>query len=351
MPYFISSQWRRVCCLVALCILVPPLSVSAQMTDKVVTRNGDELTGELRSVAQGRLEFKTDATDTIQVHWDHVVLITSRFFFEVLLEDGRRLYGALLDPVDPGTVRVGTDASAVSISIGQIAQIERIRTSFWSRLKGSVDLGLSLNKANKRSDLSFKIATRYRTRQASWRASLESLYRTQDNTEDLERQDLTFDYQRFLSGHWVLSGFAAGQRNTELALDIRLIAGVGGGYHFVRTVEHDLVFMAGIDAAHEEFLDEREPTESIEAFLGVNYDLYALGSRDFIVTASAIIFPSLSIKGRLRSEISIDIRKEIWADFYVPLRGFFSSDTTGGTDDDSGSTTDYGLTLGIGYSW
>jgi len=321
------------------------------MTDRVVTRNGDELTGELKAVARGRLEFKTLATDTISIHWDHVVVVTSRFFFEVLLEDGRRVYGALLDPVDPGTLRVGTDASAVSVSLGEIAQIERIRGSFWSRLKGSVDLGFSLNKANNRTDLSLNLSSNYRTRKGAWRLSYDTLYRQQDNTDDLIRHDLVGDYQRFLGGQWLLAAFVAGQRNTELGLDVRAITGVGGGYHILRTVEHDLIVMVGLDGAHENFLDQRESTDSIEAFIGVSYNLHALGNRDFIVTAGATIFPSLSISGRLRSEVNVDIRKELWEDFYVPVRGFFSSDTTGGDDADQGASNDYGVTLGLGYSW
>lgn len=337
----------------ALGALGPALAVSAQMTDKVITRNGDELTGEVKSVASGRLDFKTDATETIQVYWDHVVVLTSRFFFEVVLEDGRRVYGALLDPVDPGTLRVGTDASATSVALGEIAQIERIRSSFWSRLKGSVDLGFTLNKANDRRDLTFKIAASYRTRKGAWNVSYDALYRTQDNTDDVDRQDLTGAYRRFLGGNWLVSGFAAGQRNTELALDQRLIVGVAGGYHLVRTVEQDLVLLVGIDGASENFSDERDDTESMEAIIGLAYDLYMLGDRDFTVAAAATVFPSLSVKGRVRTEVSIDIRRELWEDFYLPVRGFFSSDNTGGQADNQGqgSTNDYGLTLGIGYSW
>jgi len=335
---------------VVLFTLGPALAATAQMTDRVITRNGDELTGEVKSVASGRLECKTDATETIQVYWDHVVVVTSRFFFEVVLVDGRRVYGALLDPVDPGTLRIGTDASAISVSLGEIVQIERIRGSFWSRLKGSVDLGFTLNKANNRTDLTFKLTGSYRTRQGAWHLSYDTLYRRQDNTDDLDRQDLTGNYQRFLGGNWIVTAFAAGQRNTELALDIRLIAGVGGGYHLLRTVEHDLIVLAGVDGAHEDFLDDRAATESIELFVGVNYNLYALGARDFIVTASAMVFPSVSVKGRVRTEMNIDVRKELWEDFYVPILGFFSSDNTGGQDDEQGANNDYGVTLGIGYS-
>lgn len=149
---------------VVLFTLGPALAATAQMTDRVITRNGDQLTGEVKSVASGRLEFKTDAT-------------------------------------------------AISVALGEIAQIERIRGSFWSRLKGSVDLGFTLNKANNRTDLTFKLTGSYRTRQGAWHLSYDTLYRRQDNTDDLDRQDLTGNYQRFLGGNWILTAFAAGQRS------------------------------------------------------------------------------------------------------------------------------------------
>ena len=231
MPHFSCGRARWAClAAVALCTLGPALAATAQLTDRVITRNGDELPGEVKSVPSGRLEFKTDATETIQVYRDHVVVVASRFFFEVLLDDGRRVYAALLDPVDPGTLRVGTDANAVSVPLGRVAQIERIRTSFWRRLKGSIDVGFALNKADHRTDLSFKFTSKYRTRKGAWRLSYDALYRRQDNADDLDRQDLTGNYQRFLGGNWLVSTFAAGQRNTELALELRLILGAGVGY-------------------------------------------------------------------------------------------------------------------------
>ena len=68
-------------------------------------------------------------------------------------------------------LRVGTEANAVEVPLGMVAQITRIRQSFWSRLKGSVDLGFSLAKANNRVDWSFKLTTNYRTERAATSAS------------------------------------------------------------------------------------------------------------------------------------------------------------------------------------
>ena len=49
-------------------------AIAANKTDVVTFVNGDRLTGEVKSLERGRLRFKTDATDTISIEWDNVVL-------------------------------------------------------------------------------------------------------------------------------------------------------------------------------------------------------------------------------------------------------------------------------------
>lgn len=342
--------------LTTLLSVLPAGTATAQKTDKLVVRNGDELTGEVKSLASGRLSFKTAATDTINVEWDHVVVVTSDLFFEVVTNDGRRFFGTLLPPEDPGTLNVGTESAAVSLPLGRVAQIERIRRTFWSRLKGSVDLGVSFYKADARTDFSGKLTTNYRTLRGAWTFSYDSLFRRQDNSEDLNRQDGNFGYQRFLPGNWLVGAVAAGQRNTELGLDLRFFFGAYGGYHLVRTVEQDLVVITGLAGLEENFLDDRDRSASAEAFGGFRYNLYALGIKDFTIMADASIYPSLSVSGRIRAEANLDFRKEIIEDFYISLRGFFSSDSTGTNSDDEASETqgaksDYGMSFGVGYSW
>ena len=49
----------------------------AAKTDVVVFKNGDRLTGEVKSLERGRLRFKTDATDTISIEWDDGAYLNS----------------------------------------------------------------------------------------------------------------------------------------------------------------------------------------------------------------------------------------------------------------------------------
>ena len=105
--------------------------------------------------------------------------------------------------------------------------------------------------------------------------------------------------------------------------------------------------VGGLDVAQETFADERPDSTSAEALLVVNYDLYALGGKDFTTTASFGLFPSLSVSKRVRIEANLDFLKELFMDFYVSIRFFDSYDSAA----EEGSRNDLGFTTAIGLTW
>ena len=326
--------------------LLPAICL-AERADIVVLKNGDRITGEIKKLEHGRLELKTDKVGTIYIEWDIVAQVTSELFFEVLDEDGHRFYGALLPPDVEGTLSIGILDQVTSLSLADVARIERLRRSFWSRIKGSIDLGLTFTKADTKTEWNFNATANYRTRKRRLKASVESLFRTQEQLEDVDRQDHSLLFQRYFSGHWLWMAFLQGQRNTELSLDFRVFYGAGAGYYLLQTVEQELVFVAGLGHSNETFTDERDDESSAELMLLMTYDLYALGGKDFAATASVGLFPSLTIEDRIRLEASLDFRKELFIDFYLSLRFFDSFDSAA----EDGSRNDLGLSTAIGYSW
>jgi hypothetical protein len=331
----------------ALCLALLPAVSLAERTDVVVLKNGDHITGEVKKLVRGRLEFKTDKAGTIQIEWDSVAQLTSENFFEVLNEQGLRFYGALIPPDVQETLTVEFLDASTNLPLANIARIERLRNSFWSRIKGSLDLGLSFTKADTKTEWNTKITANYRTRNRRLVATIDSQFRTQDNVEDFDRQDYSFDFQRLYVGRWLWTGFALGQRNTELALDFRLFVGAGAGFHVVRTVEQDLVIIAGLGLSEESFSDERVDSTSAEALVVAKYDLYALGGKDFTTTASLGVYPSLSVSKRVRLEADLDFRKELFSDFYISIRFFDSFDSSV----EESSRNDFGITTSIGLTW
>ncbi len=98
--------------MLALLVALLPATTKAARTDVVVLENGDRITGEIKTLRRGRVEFKTDKAGTILIEWDIVAELTSDLFFEVLDKRGTRLFGALLAPDRAGVLTVGSlDAS------------------------------------------------------------------------------------------------------------------------------------------------------------------------------------------------------------------------------------------------
>ena len=62
-------------------------------SDVITMYNGDQITGEIRSLDYGELRIKTNYAQEFTLEWWHIAKIESNYTFEVSTENGRRLYG------------------------------------------------------------------------------------------------------------------------------------------------------------------------------------------------------------------------------------------------------------------
>ena len=67
----------------------------AQKTDSVWIRNGDRITGEVKSLSRALLKYSTDDLGTIYIEWDKVDRISTTTILEVQLGSGQKFYGPL----------------------------------------------------------------------------------------------------------------------------------------------------------------------------------------------------------------------------------------------------------------
>ena len=63
-------------------------AAAGEKTDILEMASGDKITGELESVRQGQLSYKTDDMGTLTVNWDRVASLVSKKTVEVETEDG-----------------------------------------------------------------------------------------------------------------------------------------------------------------------------------------------------------------------------------------------------------------------
>ena len=70
-------------------------AVRAQKTDVVYLQNGDRITGEIKSLFRGKLEFSTDHRGTLFIEWEDIREIVSTTGQAIELTNGQRFYGPL----------------------------------------------------------------------------------------------------------------------------------------------------------------------------------------------------------------------------------------------------------------
>src|SRR3954466_12469769 len=126
--------------LAGLFLLLGAATAEAQK-DSVWIRNGDRITGEVKSLSRGLLKYSTDDLGTIYIEWDKVDRISTTTVVEVRLASGRKFYGSLgLAPAGRLVVAANT------LPLSEIVTMAPIEGKFLGRLNGYLDLGFSYQK-------------------------------------------------------------------------------------------------------------------------------------------------------------------------------------------------------------
>ena len=91
--------------------------------------NGDRITGEIKRLERGRLEFSTDDAGTLYLEWDKLVSVVTKQFVEVMTSDGRRFLGTLR-PADQRSIFVAGLLGGEALLMQDVTYIAPIGQSF-----------------------------------------------------------------------------------------------------------------------------------------------------------------------------------------------------------------------------
>ena len=198
-------------------IAVIATASAAAKTDIMLFKNGDRLTGEVKSLDRGKVSFDTDAAGVIKVEWDDIGQLYSPATFEVALEDGERLYGSLVDTTRPSEIRLHTDTTTLDLPIGTVVRLTPIKSTLIDRMEISVDVGaITLAKANKLEQTNVGYDFGYRDEKREINFSLDGSTSSSENDPPSTRVFSNFGYRR-LNGDrvWDPFGIAQFERNDE----------------------------------------------------------------------------------------------------------------------------------------
>lgn len=322
----------------------------AAKTDLVTLRNGDRITGEIKGLAHGKLDFSTDDAGRLSIEWEKVDRVMSPHGFQVVLGNGIRYLG-ILDRAERNGLLVVRDATSDTLAIPSVVEINPINAGFLQRIQAYLDLGLTLAKAHQATTFSFSGAAEYRGPSFGSQLKFDSYAQGQEAIATTTRNSLRQSFSWFLARRWSASALAQLEQNDELNLSHRFLGGGAMSRVLRQTNQMEIVAGAGLVGTQEQFGSGVGATKStnVEGLVAMNASAFHFDSPELDFSTAFALFPSLSDPGRVRGQLELRLKYELFKDFTAGI--LFTDQFDSRPPDANATRNDYVTTLTIGWSY
>ncbi|WP_052172348.1 DUF481 domain-containing protein [Psychroserpens jangbogonensis] len=320
--------------------------VNAQ-NDTIQLKNDNVLVGEIKSFSKGILIMETSYSDKdFRIEFNKIESIVIQRKCLVILTNGRRRFGKLSTNVDGQAVITLEDGTKEKFKLEEIVALEEIKDNFWNRFTGAIDLSFSLSKAN--SFEQYNIGGNLNYVDELWlvKGSMSLLNSKQDDAETTKRNDAKLEFYRLLPSSLYLIGEVSFLANTEQEIEGRLSPSIGAGKFLIITNNLYLGLSVGYAYNIENYLDSSFNKTSSEAFIRGSFSMFDF--EDISLDSNINFSPSLSEKGRIRTDYDIDLKYDLPLDFYIKLGFTINYDNQPVS---IGNEVDYIFTSGFGWSF
>jgi hypothetical protein len=329
--------------LAGLFLLLGAATAEAQK-DSVWIRNGDRITGEVKSLSRGLLKYSTDDLGTIYIEWDKVDRISTSTVVEVRLVTGHKFYGRLgLAPT--GLLALAADTLRISDIVGMTP----IQGKFLARLNGYFDLGFSFQKAHGAVQLSTGARVQYRAPSAETTLDLTGYIEDRDDATKSSRLSTALTERLFLSSRWS-TGFVVGyDRNNELDLAGRARL-VGFGTRILAQSNHiEFLASGGMVLNRERYFTTDSTTTGVEGLLSAAFRAFRYDQPKLDVSLTSQAYPSFVVQGRVRLQNDLRVSYELLKDFMLTGTLFDTYDSKPPVE--GAPKNDFGTTLAITWTY
>jgi hypothetical protein len=322
-----------------------------KLKDSLILKNKDVIVGEIKSLEKGVLTIETDYSDKdFLVEWVGVKEIFCKSRFLITLRNGTRINGTFYT-IDSGKTliingyesRKDTAALQLRETLRDVVFLKGLQSDFWSRASASIDMGVTMTRANNLRQLTGSTRLGYLADKWSLDMYYNDLQSKQDSIELTRRTDAGISYIYYLQRDWFSMTSITFLSNTEQALALRSTGKLGMGKYFLHTNRRDWACNTGLSFNMEKFSNETPARNSLEAYVGSEINLFDIG--DFNFFNSIFVFRSLTKTDRWRSDIRLDAKYDFAKDFYTKFGMTLNYDNRSAT----GNALDYVFAFSVGW--
>ncbi len=363
LPELSARSDRKITALLLLVFATLSLpTFAAPKTDIVIFKNGDKLTGELKSLKRGRLSFNTDATGTISIEWAEIRQIESLQNIQVETRTGTRYFGHLEPTEEYNVVVVNTGNGLQTIDDSTVILMTPIEGVGIGAFDIDLTVGYNFAKAGGVKQGNFGVDVDYRTRERIYSLTTSTTTNDSDTQESSERANLGLQYKRLWRNRWYTNGNFNMDRNDELDLDLRTSIGAGGGRFLIQSNNMLLGVEANLQFSRENLADrdslipippglvpDPEDVDSVEAVFKMDWDWFRFDAPELDWSTSLELIPSITESGRVRANFDTGLKWELFSDLKWGLTFYSSFDNKPQVD--TATSSDYGVNTTLTYEF
>jgi hypothetical protein len=343
-----SIRHRPAVLAVVFIMLLGANLVAQPRTDVVTLANGDRITGEIKRLDRGRLEFKTDDAGTLYLEWDKLVTVVTTRHVEVVTSDGRRFLGPLV-PTRHRSIEVVTADAPANLLMADVTIIRPMGSNFWHKLDGSIDVGFSYTRSSGIAQLNLNSDTIHRNPASRARLTTSlTITQTDDEADRDDRGSIEASYLKYPWRRWFITGAGRFETNESLGLELRSQAGAAVGPRLINSNRSQLALGAGMVVNHERGVDV-EATQNVEGLFMFGWSYFTYDRPKTNLDVDLQYYPSISNAGRHRLQLDAGINREFWKDLIVSLNLYNTFDSR--PPNAAAEKNDIGITFSIGWTY
>lgn len=249
-----------------LTALLLAASVGVAYGDTIFLNNGDQLTGTLQQIRDGKVEVVTEYAGTIHIDLGHVRVFTVDREMDYRLSDGTEARGTATGELseDESSIAIATEESEHAVSVSDIiaaaddmatldaAAVEAAedeKPKIWS---GTAELGVTLQSGTTDStDISSKFTLVRTKNRHSLTLTASGLYGEVEDAINTRRYFGQLRWQFYPRDRWYTYALTNLEHDGGKKLDLRWGAGFGVGYDLIVNDDRKWSLETGLDYRKE----------------------------------------------------------------------------------------------------
>ncbi|WP_027136839.1 DUF481 domain-containing protein [Gaetbulibacter saemankumensis] len=294
--------------------------LSAQKNDTIVMKTNNFIIGDIKEMNNGVLVVSTKYSDSdFKIEWLQVKSLKSTKLYLINLSDGTRFNGSILTSIDfPEKVVLFNDKIRIPVRVKDIVFIKQVEQTFISRIDAELSVGFNFSKVNNLAQLSIISKISYTGSKWFFNGGYNRVSSSQDQVNSTLRVDANIGSRYFFKQDWFAILAADFLSSSEQQLKLRSATRGGMGKYIVHSNKMYFAGGTGLVWNNERYDGINIPDRnSLEAFAGLEVNLFDFGDLDLSSSVSA--YPSLTEKGRFRTDFNFSFKYNLPLEFFIRL--------------------------------